>query len=736
MKFQRSKATAVLCASVLGATALPGLASSAMAAPTGKVQNPGFEQLKGGFPSCWTRFSTGKNTGTIASANDGRSKRGVAVNVTQYASGAKAVVQTAGCALKVQPGKRYDLELSYKSTSGKAAVMLFRQKANGKWVKWKYMPFLPASKKFRLAVARTPVVPSGTKAVRFAMGLADTGRLVTDNYKFGLASGRARCVGSECTKGHWIVNDFGNGGVRAIHSVMLHNGKVLLIAGSGNGANRFNRGEFVTWLYNPKNNKFKSIPTPYDMFCAGHVQLPDGRVLVVSGTQEYAQYNAAGQETLGWLGSKKSYIFNPKTERYTKANDLNDGHWYPSATVLGNGDVYSVGGYAAQRTAAGGNLVSTVAERFSWKQGRWLPANQIAQPNINWATYPSLVLTGNGQLFYNGSSVFGHPVNGNGTLRGPGFFNPNTGAWRPLPGNGNLRKPGSRDMSAALLLPPAQDQRVMVIGGKNFSGDPNDPEAGQNAIRDTDVIDLKKGMGARYQAGPNLNQGPVNVGGMEAGAQRFVAQQGNSGKTYVSAVILPDGNVFETGGSQTARFEHVHEASILNPRNKKPSQMKWQRVAADPVSRTYHSTAVLLDDGRVLAAGSNPGNLGADGDSYYDTRISIYYPPYMYKDNGGRPQITSVPKKNGKKLGWSYGSKPVIKVNSQVARASLVRPVAVTHSSDPNQRSVDLPVKSLGGGRYQLGVTKSPNMAPPGWYMLYIVDNSGVPSTAQWVHLG
>ncbi len=712
MRFHHSKTSAVLCASVLGVTALPALSSSAMAAPTGRVQNPGFEKLSGGFPACWTRFSTGKNTGTVNAVNGGRgSKRAVSVNVTQYRSGARAVVQTAGCALKVQPGRQYDLELSYKSTSGKVAVMLFRQKANGKWVKWQNMPYLPKSAKYRLAVARTPAVPSGTRAVRFAMGLAAPGTLVTDNYKFKAPSGRARCVGSECTKGHWIVQDFGNGGVRAIHSVLLHNGKVLLIAGSGNGAKRFEQRKFKSWLYNPKNNTFKSIDTPYDMFCAEHVQLPDGRVLVLSGTQDYSDPVEGGGET-GWIGSKESWIFDPKREKYVEANNLNDGHWYPSATILGNGDVYSVGGYAAYRNK--GNVVSVVAERFSWKKGRWLKADQIAQPKINWATYPSLVLMGNGRLFYNGSSVFGHPINKNGTLRGPGFFNPGTGAWRALPGNGNLRKPASRDMSASLLLPPAQDQRVMVIGGKNFSGDPNDPEAGQNAIRDTDVIDLKKGTKARYQAGPNLNQGPVNIGPMEEGRQKFVPQKGNSGKTYVSAVILPDGTVFETGGSQTARYEHVHEASILNPKNKKPSQMKWKKVAADPVSRTYHSTAVLLDDGRVLAAGSNPGFPGPDGDSYFDTRISIYYPPYLYKNGGAQPKITSVPKKGGKKLGWSYGSKPVIKANTGVARASLIRPAAVTHSSDPNQRSVDLPVKSLGGGRYQLSVTKNQNMAPPG----------------------
>ena len=722
MKFHRSKASAVLCASLVGATALPGLSSSAMAAPTGKVQNPGFEKLSGGFPACWTRFSYGNNTGTVNVVNDGRgSKRAVSVKVTKYTSGSRAVVQTAGCALKVQPGRQYDIELSYKSTSGRASVMLFRQNASGKWVKWHTQPYLPASKKYRLAVARTPAVPSGTKAVRFAMVLDDVGTLVTDNYKFKAASGAARCVGSECTQGHWIVRDFGDGGVRAIHSVMLHNGKVLLIAGSGNGANRFNRGEFKTWLYNPKNNTFKNIPTPYDMFCAGHVQLPDGRVLVVSGTEEYAQYNANGQETMGWLGTKKSYIFDPKTNRYVKANDLIDGHWYPSATVLANGDVYSVGGYAAQRNANGGNLVSTVAERYSWKQGRWLKANEIAQPNINWATYPSLILTQDGRLFYTGSSVFSHPVNGDGSLRGPGFLNPGNGAWGALPNNGGLRKPEARDMSASVLLPPAQDQRIITIGGKNFA-------ANEYAIRYSDVISLKSGA-PRYQAGPNLPHGQVNAGAVQAGAEKFVPQPAQAGKTYVSAVILPDGTVLETGGSQLARAEHVHEASILNPKNKTAAQMKWKPVAADPVSRTYHNTALLLDDGRVLAAGSNPDYMAADGDSYFDTRISIYYPPYLYKQGGAQPKITSVPK------GWAYGSKPVIKTDTKITTASLIRPVAVTHSSDPNQRLVNLPIKSLGGGRYQLQMDKRATMAPPGWYMLYVTNGSGVPSPAQWVHV-
>ncbi|MDX6744657.1 galactose oxidase-like domain-containing protein [Actinocorallia sp. A-T 12471] len=630
--------------------------------------------------------------------------------------------------MKVNPGKRYDLQLAYKTTSGKTALTVWRQKKNGAWVKWHTFPYLPASKGFRLSVGRTPAVPAGTKAIRFGQVLSDTGTLTTDNYKIALAKGAAKCVGSECKKGHWIVNDFGDGGVRAMHTVLLHNGKVLLIAGSGNGGARFARGEFVTKVYDPKTNKFTNVPTPYDMFCAGHVQLPDGRVLVMGGTDEFAEYSGGVSnegvgyvyESKGWSGSKKSYIFDPAKNRYEPVNNMVDGHWYPSATLLGNGDVYSVGGYDYERGPNEESVVSPYSERFSWKTRRWLSDAQVPETGINWATYPSLVLAANGKLFYNGSSVFGHPMYyANGKLVGPGYLDPATGAFQELGGTAaGLRYPASRDQSAALLLPPAQDQRVMVIGGKNFS------DGSAYAIRSTDVIDLRKGTASRYAGGPNLPYGQVELGG------QLVPQKGAAGKVYVSAVILADGKVMETGGSQYNRAEHVHEASILDPA-KPAGKMKWTPVAADPVARTYHSSAVLLPDGRVLAVGSNPDIPVAsdNGDSFFDTRISIYYPPYLYT-KGEAPKVTKAPQK------WSYGGAPVITTSAAITSASLVRPIAVTHSSDPNQRAVKLPLKALGGNRYRLTVTGSRNIAPPGWYMLFVKTKSGKPSPARWVRIG
>ncbi len=81
-----------------------------------------------------------------------------------------------------------------------------------------------------------------------------------------------------------------------------------------------------------------------------------------------------------------------------------------------------------------------------------------------------------------------------------------------------------------------------------------------------------------------------------------------------------------------------------------------------------------------------------------------------------------------------YGDTQRITVDRPIVKAELIRPAAVTHSSDPNQRFVDLPL-SVDGNNVDLNVTSNPNMAPPGWYMLFAVDANGVPSVAKWVHL-
>jgi hypothetical protein len=421
------------------------------------------------------------------------------------------------------------------------------------------------------------------------------------------------------------------------------------------------------------------------MFCAGHVQLQDGRVLVMSGNKGYPTADGS----VGYQGYKDSYIFDPETETYTKTNDMNDGHWYPSATILGNGDVISFGGLREDSTG------SVTAELFSEAEQQWQPLWKVNQTWSYWGLYPSMILMQDGRLFYSGSHVFGNNIPGTGSA----IYDYDANTTTQVPG---LQNKDERDQSASVLLPPAQDQKVLTLGGGNIDSNPE-------ANRLTDIIDLKQ-PSPSYVAGPPIPQGTVDLGNGP------VPQTGNQGKMYVSAVLLPDGKVLETGGALHNRANPVYETSIFDPASE-----TFDPVAVDPEARGYHSSAFLLPDGRVMTTGDNPGN----GSWNHD--VSVYSPPYLFK--GPRPQITSVIDTE-----WNYGDTQRITVDRPIAKAELIRPAAVTHSSDPNQRFVDLPL-SVDGDNVDLNVTSNPNLAPPGWYMLFAVDADGVPSVAKWVHL-
>src|SRR5689334_5369355 len=175
-------------------------------------------------------------------------------------------------------------------------------------------------------------------------------------------TGNACTAGAACTQGAWQVMPF-NSPFRAIHAVLMYNGDVLLVAGSGNDPDEFQAGTFTSAVYDPRTGSFTQIPTPGDFFCAGHVQLPDGRILILGGNAAYP----AADGSHGYEGLNVSYIFDPATNTYQRVNNLNDGHWYPSATELGNGDVISFGGLRADSTG------SVTTEYFSGSQQQWLP---------------------------------------------------------------------------------------------------------------------------------------------------------------------------------------------------------------------------------------------------------------------------------------------------------------------------------------------------------------------------
>jgi Domain of unknown function (DUF1929) len=705
------------------------VASSAANAGVNLTANPGAEQMgPGNFPLCWGKYGSGKNTYSIGVTNKAHSgSKAIQVTISERTSGQRSVLilQNQSCAPRVTPGHQYDLGVWYMSNTPDAVISLFRHDVRQGWQYWMDLKNLPVSGRYKYASVRTPQVPANTDQISWGVTVYGKGTVLMDDYSTvdatAAASPVACSAGAACTKGAWQVLPFLSP-VRSIHSVLMYNGKVLLVAGSGNDPNEFNAGTFESAVYDPSKGTFQVIPTPDDFFCAGHVQLPDGKVLVLGGNKAYP---TTGPNAHGYEGLNTSYIFDPVTDRYVKENNLNDSHWYPSATELGNGDVISYGGLDANANG------SVTTEYFKYNpnsstDGQWLPRSQINETYTGWGLYPDMILTQNGRLFYTGSHVFGnnetpvgdanpqkHPNGAGWGQGGVGFvdishiLNPGVADANPAPVNGLQDNPGGppgtdmTDQSMAILLPPAQSQKVMLMGGGNI--DTTNP-----ATRLTDLISLNS-ANPHYTPGPLIPRGKLSNGQLEPA---------NEGKMYVSMVILPNGQVFETGGGLIDREDPVYEASMYNPN----TNTFTSGMATDPVPRTYHSQSFLLPDGRVMSIGNNPG------DGSFNMQISIYSPPYLF--HGARPQITSV----ATPTAWHYGKSYNITVNQKIVSAELIRPAAVTHQSDPNQRFVALPL-SVSGNHIGLNVTSNPNIAPPGWYMLFVTNANGVPSVAKWVHV-
>lgn len=148
-----------------------------------------------------------------------------------------------------------------------------------------------------------------------------------------------------------------------------------------------------------------------------------------------------------------------------------------------------------------------------------------------------------------------------------------------------------------------------------------------------------------------------------------------------------------------------------------PSANTWTPWATEANYRGYHSEAVLLPDARVIS-------VGGDGQASYQ----IFSPPYLFQ--GARPTITSAPTNvsHGQVFSVGFGNGPI-------GKATLLRPAAVTHTNNMNQRFNSLSF-TVSGSTLNVTAPANANVCPPGHYMLFLVKTTGEPSVAAWVHMG
>jgi hypothetical protein len=633
-------------------------------------------------PDCFQYTEWGQHTsqaGITGAAHTGN--QAYRIELTDYSSGdAKLLTSEAeGCAPSVSADKTYRLSVWYRSTSSSNVVTVFRHTESG-WHHWTDVQSLPSVATWTLASVKTPPIPSGTDRIAWGLSIVGAGELVTDDYSTKEITNEPPPTTTASTtttsttpppadpaiSGRWTVLPV-EMPARAMHTTVLRDGRVLLIAGSGNSAENFEAGDFRTIVWNPTDNSFLDVPTPEDMFCSGHVMLTDGRVLIQGGTLEFPETNPTVAE---YAGLRSSYIFDPATNAYTRVSDANEGHWYPTLTMLGSGDVWMGGGLKEDATGA----VNT--EMWSRAKGRWLSMAEVPQTYSYWGLYPHMFLMNDGRLFYSGAHVFGGGLPGTGAS----IYDWTTAQITDVPG---LREKDKRDQSASVLLPPAQDQRVLIAGGGNVDTNPD-------AIGLADIIDLKE----------------------PSPAYRPTADLPGPGKMYLDAVLLPDRSVLTAHGARHNRTDEVASAAIFHP-----STETWQPIPSDPVLRQYHSTMVLLRDGRVASFGSNPA------DNTYELRISIYEPPYLFKS--GTPTFSGLP------IMLRYGQTDQLNKTGTVAKVQLMRLMSVTHQSDPNARLVDVPFVVTSPTSLTIEVPTNRNLLPPGIYFLNVVNDQGVPSTSK-----
>jgi hypothetical protein len=261
-----------------------------------------------------------------------------------------------------------------------------------------------------------------------------------------------------------------------------------------------------------------------------------------------------------------------------------------------------------------------------------------------------------------------------------------------------------RNQSSSVLLPPAQDQRVMIIGGG-----PSDDRTSATGI--TEVVNLDQ---------PN----PAYQLAMPLSLPRI----------HLNAVLLPDRTVFVSGGAIIHEETGVPPIARLQSEIYDPATDTWKPGAVASVIRMYHSVALLMPDGRVLTASGNPPPYGQRApweppQPNEELRIEMYTPPYMF--GPARPTITQAATE------WHYGQ--AVDIASPQADtilwAELIRCGVTTHAFDNSQRLVDLPIAARPAGSLTINAPAAPTIAPPGWYMLFLVDQQHIPSVAVWIHL-
>ena len=578
----------------------------------------------------------------------------------------------------------------------------------------------------------------------------------------------------------------GESALVAVHAVHLHTGKILMWP------------ESEAYLYDWKTQTFSYVPARFtnvlvcmddegstkiqcetdvdcgpgetcemsiydsDIFCAGHTQLPDGRILVVGGNNTGAFADSGLGDVL---------LFDPETESWSLLDSLAVQRWYPTSTQLAEGGVFVLGGtnageveiYTVQQDS-GQTVVLPELYPFTDPQ---IPNEQ----DLAGILYPFVFQLHDGRLFVGGAEDAAAARQWNGVV-----VDPQTGEWfddddllkqSNIPGGGAVMyAPGmimkagggsqpaptteTIDLSGEDYLEQAQWQtRLNMSHARHFSNfvilaDGTIAAIGGNSLGNGDwgrcggSGSVCYPSGEYYEDMTGWQPGRVEDEACAANICAFIEGQENDqivncqtdddcdflGPPYTGECDnQPDDCVFVDNADYATKVTEIWH----------PDSGIWCDAATQGKERMYHSTALLLPDGTVLSTGS-----GVRQGLVQQQNAEIYEPPYLFR--GPRPQLASPQDgqvvHHGQTLAVTLDTTGGAPTSGQIQGAALVRLGSTTHQFDMAQRRVPLEITDRPSeDTVELEIEPNSFDLPPGWYMLFVLTDQGVPAIAPYVRV-